>query len=190
MKSLTKDTFNFSEKSEKEITILELQFIFSQAEKLLIESIGSGESVLTRTTILISIVIALISSGLGLMISSLNDLLNSANLIASVAIVLVYLGFALQKLYLNFIGKDYKVVGSQPKDLLHNWYFDNYKEEQTRSKAILISEIKEYQERISENNIINRRRWHLFHCSLLITASSPVIFLFCYLLFSIFLPPL
>ncbi len=180
------DLFTLTEENESLASKDELDFIFSQAEKLLKESLSSGDSVLTRSTILLSILIALLTSEIGYVSNLLMSTPVISKLMAVVFISLLLTSFNIYKLQFNLRGKDYKAIGSQPKDLFHNWYFDNKKNDHARYKAILISEIKSYQDRIVQNNELNKRRWNCFHLTLVLTMAIPILFIVCYVILSIF----
>ena len=180
--------FTLSKANELAVTEGELRFVFTQAENLLKESLGSGDSVLNRSTVLLSILLGIITSIIGFLVGVISTSPSLNKLPASLVITSLYLAFALYRLTPNLFGTDYQVLGSQPKDLLHNWYFEQSKKAEARSKDMLLSEVKEYQGRIVFNNILNKKRWARFHFALILTTCAPAVFLFCFIVFSIFLP--
>jgi hypothetical protein len=178
--------FTFDKENEGLVTDEELQFIFNQSEKLLIETVGSGESVLSRSIILLSILLAIATSEIGYILTVITTEPTPSKMLATVTVLLIYTLFALYKLSFNLFGKQYKLIGSQPKDYLHNWYYKN-KFEKLRIKAMMIAEIRSYQDRIDINNGVNKIRWNCFEFALVLTLAIPPIFIFCYTVFSIFL---
>src|SRR4051812_15567721 len=101
---VNQSAFKLDKKNEFLSTEKELQFILSQAEKALVESAGSGESVLARSTILSSVLLAILTSEIGMIISFLITVPTINKLYATILIVLVFTLFSIYKLVPNLFG--------------------------------------------------------------------------------------
>lgn len=156
----------FSDKNQDKVCKDEAKFIFEQAEKLLKNTIESGNSVLTRTAILLSVTVAIFTSVLGFVINRLLPIKKIDCYIYLGFFSLLFLAYIIYNLYLNIRGYDYKDLGSEPKYLLHDYFFDFNEIEDKRLAHQYLSEIDRYQFRIRKNNEINNKRWSKFNWSL------------------------
>ncbi|TWR26922.1 hypothetical protein FPZ42_07760 [Mucilaginibacter achroorhodeus] len=172
--------------NEEQATLEELQFIFSQSERLLTESVGSGESVLSRSTILMTVLLAIATSEISYMITALTSDPVPGKMLGTIGIVCIYNLFTIYSLSTNLFGHQYSLAGSQPHYLLNNWYYEN-KQDEDRLKSMMIQEIKSYQDRINTNEAVNKNRWKCFENTMRLTLATPLIFIFCYTVFTIFL---
>ncbi|MES2425611.1 MAG: hypothetical protein V4560_01515 [Bacteroidota bacterium] len=176
------DKFTITDDDEEKSSIEELDFIFSQAEKQLDESKSSGDLVLNRSTILLGFLVAGITSLTGYILS--NTLFIKPTPFDKSCIGLCfYLGYIILRLSLNIRGHKYYTLGSMPKDIFHRWYYYSYGQKEKRLKAIKIKEIKSYQKRIDDNNIINDTRWRVYNHCLNITSCTPIAMNIMYLFF-------
>ena len=159
--------WHISKENEAKAKENELRFIFEQAEKQLKESLESGNTVVARTTILLTIIVGIITSIIAAIVGIIKtfDYKISPDLIVLSAILLFLLHevFELQK---TLSGEVFRTLGSQPYKLLDNWYFENTSTDDERYNALYLSEIKSYQRRILKNNGLNGERWGRFRKSL------------------------
>ena len=168
--------------NEKKTTLEEAKFIFSQAEKALRETINGSNLIVTRTTILLSIVVGLLSALIGYSINKWNSNKIDDIFITS-SLLSCYLFWLTTYLIKNIKGQDYMSMGSEPDKLLHDYYFQKFPENKEREIQNYISEIKNYQERIENNKSINNLRWKIFHNSIkYIVYYLPAISVFLYTL--------
>lgn len=165
--------FTLSEVNKNKATKDELVFIFSQAEALLKETLASADAVVNRSTILLGILLGGLTSIIGCIFS--NNVKAITPMCATLVIVSLYIFFIIRKVYFNLKGSTYKITGSQPKDLFHNWYFENYKDEQ-RERQFIIGEIESYQKRIKHNIDINTNRWLVFDFCMKLSLFIPGVF--------------
>jgi hypothetical protein len=167
-------------------TLNEVKFIFEQAEKQLRETINGSNLIVTRTTMLLSVVIAILSALIGCIFSKFNS-----NEIDSILITAILLSIYLfcQTIYLakNIKGQDYWFIGSEPDRLLHDYFFQTFPNKEEREIQIYISEIEYYQERIENNKKINVLRWNRFNNSIKsIVYYLPIITILLYIIIRLF----
>lgn len=171
------ESFVISANNLEKSTKAELDFIFTEAEKQVKESLESGKDVLTRSTILLTVILGIITSFLSVIFTA--HRFNALNLTLSMSVI--YALLILYKIQKNIRGQDYFTTGAQPKDLLHDWYFENYPNGKDRVKEILITQINSFQERLISNNNLNQNRWIEFKQSLNMSIIFPIIFIILYI---------
>ena len=164
----------------EKITLDEAKFIFEQAEKLLQQVINSSNIIISRTTTLISIAIALMVALTGYSFTkyqsnSLHDPLFISSVYGS-----VYLFVLCFLLVLNIKSKDYSMTGANPKDLLNNSIFVFDSEHDKRIITLYANEITNYQEKIRKNIQTNKNRWSLFNWTLYLMICTPIVMLLAY----------
>jgi hypothetical protein len=169
-----KNVWQISQENEKKLTLEEAKFIFSQAEKQLRESINNSNSIVTRTTILFTVIVGLLSALIGYTINKMDTGMDYKLCIISLVSSL-YLFCVAYYVIKNIKGQDYMSMGSEPNMLFHDYYFQTYPNKEEREVQNYISEIKNYQERIVNNKKVNNSRWNRFHNSINYLFCFPVI---------------
>lgn len=165
--------FKLSPENENKASLNELKFILEHSEKQLKESIDSADSVLNRSTVLLSVLMGVIISTTGLLI----DKLTLSPFSVSIFLTLLYSAFLLYNLRVNILGHDYRTTGREPCYLLHDYYFATYPSDEIREKKILLESIDVYQLSITNNNTINKKRWDVFTKTLYRSLYIPIVFL-------------
>ena len=178
--------FSLSKENELKATKKELEFILSQANILLQETISSADSVVNRSTILLTLLLGLLSSLISVIFTNADKITHPLQ--CSIIIVSTYVLYILIRLYFNLRGDTYKVRGEHPKYLLNDWYFDNFKDDSEREKQLLIIIIDSYQDRITHNKRINKPRWSIFGFCLALSLFIPVLFLIIYGIITVVCP--
>lgn len=168
------DKFQLSDKNKNSASIEELKFIFSQSECLLKETLQNADNVVNRSFILLGFLLGGITPVIGILFNNFNKILTPINI--SLIILAVYIAYIIRKIYFNLKGTIYKFTGSQPKDLFHDWYFDNYKIEKDRERQFIIGEIESYQKRITNNSLINDGKWKAFDECMVCSIFIPIVF--------------
>ena len=162
---IDKDGFEFDSKNHDKSSLSELQFIFSQAERHLKETVETSNSIVTRSVVLLSLCVGFIVPLIGYVVSTYTALWQLNTLFFTCIGIISYLTYILIKLRFNIKGHGYFTLGSQPVDLLHDWFYYTYPNEKKREIMILIREIKSYQRRMKANKDVNEDRWKVFtHC--------------------------
>lgn len=169
--------------NEKNFTKLkpeEAKFILDQAEKQLKETSDAGNLVVSRATTLIPIVSGLIIGLTGFYLNRWQEGKNSGALSITALFGVVYLLATLIMLVTNIIGRDYSIIGSEPKALFVDLFFITKSEH--RLTHFYVSEFVNYQLGITKNKNTNSKRWKWFTVSLLLVASTPIILSLVYLI--------
>jgi hypothetical protein len=175
--------FTLSKENETKVTKEELEFILGQAETLLTETISSSDSVVNRSTLLLTLLLGILSSLIGFYFANHSTL--SASFQGSIIITAGYVIIIIVRLYFNLKGDIYKVAGEHPKYLLNDWFFENSKNHDQRLNRLLLIMIESYQERISYNRSINQPRWEVYGLCMFLSLIMPVIFLAGFLVFTL-----
>jgi len=89
-------SFNLTKENEAKATKPELEFIFSHMEKQLIESLKSADDVLNRSTILLGILFAILTSIIGYLAANIKTGIHDP-FFWSLGVVLLYNGFIIDK---------------------------------------------------------------------------------------------
>ncbi|MGF7082512.1 hypothetical protein [Mucilaginibacter sp. UYCu711] len=166
--------FSITKENESKASQAELEFILNQATILLENTSKSADSVVNRSTILLTILLGLLSSVIGYTFS--NYITLGFSLKGSLIITSVYLGIIIIKLYFNLKGNEYKSTGDHPKYLFNDWYFEDAKTDKDRIKKMLLIMIDSYQDRIEHNRSINQPRWNTFGFCMLLSVLIPIVF--------------
>lgn len=142
----------------------ELKFILEHSEKFLKDVLDTGNTIVTRTTTLLTLMMALSIALIGFSITRWqSDKLDE--LLFSSAIGSIYALFIIIKVGENFRPIAYKSLGSAPKPFFVEAVI-NEENKDDRLKLIYANEIKEYQYRIDSNKATNEKRWDILNSSL------------------------
>jgi len=150
-------------------------FLFEQAEKQLKETSDIGNIVVTRATTLITLVSGLLIALIGYSFSRWQTIFHLDTLTETCLFVSAYLCIIIVLLALNIIGKNYFIIGSEPKSLFVDAFFNSPLSDSKRLIHFYVSEIVNYQRRIEKNKKKNKIRWKLFNISLFMVLAIPLI---------------
>lgn len=154
-----------------DVKLDEAKFAFDQAEKLLKDTIEESGHIITRINIVMTIsagALVFLGGHIGSILVGKNmSHLRNFHAVAFVAYhpTLIPASFMAVFLILSLIGlsrlltSDYYAIGSQPKDFLVRGYYTGNEDASLLTKLYL-GELENYQERITENLIRNKRRWY------------------------------
>lgn len=163
-------SFIDNEDGLRRVHLVYLDFVFSQAEKRLSEQVRNAEQITTRGYSLLGVEITVSTFVFGFIVNNF-DKAGEVLLLAGFFAIPLLIGaiyFAVKCIW----PYGFDVPGSEPhKVLLGGFVVSDEAEEQ--KKALIISEIKNYQERIRNNMPINRRRLRHFTVSLIFLAFIP-----------------
>ena len=153
----------------------EAKFVFEQAEKHLKETAEVGNLVVTRATTLITLVSGLLIALIGYSFNRWQTIHYFDDLLKICAITIGYLFVIIFMLASNILGKDYSVVGSEPKALLIDMFFSGAVSDAKRLIHFYVSETVQYQGRIEKNKQTNKNRWILYNISLIMVITIPIV---------------
>jgi len=141
------------------ITVEDVKFLFSQAEKKLDDTIKVSEAITTRSYTIITLLVGILSATTAILLKSLID--NGVKNYQSVLIItaIVYLIICLLFLIWNISATKYWTLGSEPQYLCRNIFFTDEIPKELRTVYLYMNEIEFYQERIEINLEKNRTRF-------------------------------
>lgn len=156
------------------VSLEDVKFVFSQAEKRLDDTVKTGESIASKTmsmiTLMAGVLIALsgytISDWKGLAVATDKD-------IVAILGSLYILGLFMYMLK-NVMPNEYFVLGSEPDQLMLPGYFDAKLPLDKITIFIYMSEIENYNLRIEQNLDVNAGRWKKYRFSVISILMLPV----------------
>ncbi len=162
------------------------KFIFEQGEKLLKDITDTNVLIVTRTTTLITITVGFMLALVGFLFSRYIkvETLVDAELITCFLTIL-YIFNLCRILVKNIQGQEYHVVGTEPKKLFTDPYFDEEQTQGEKMKFFYINEIAVCQDKIKMNIQTNDKRWALFNRALQSLLYTPLIIVFFFILVKI-----
>lgn len=165
--------------NEKNVNKENAKFVLEQAEKQVKETSDVGNNVVARATTLLTLVSGLLIALFGygftqwMYLSAHNS--NGVQTVLSTCIYSnIYLFIIALLLTYNLLGKDYAIVGSEPKALFKDTFFNKSKDDDVLIH-FYVSELVQYQTRIENNKTMNKKRWKLYHITLLMTTFIPLV---------------
>ncbi len=167
------DSFN---KNEKKLDINELRFIYDQAEKQLKETIDASSIIVARCTVLISICVAIATTIVSFYIKARVDakqLDTSVDAICKIGVFFLSLISAL--LAYNITSKDYYCLGTEPMSLIDTKILDKKEASDKKLVRFYVNEIINQQHKIDGNKSLNKKRWLIFHVSIVSIISVPIL---------------
>lgn len=180
---------------ENKLTLADVKFILEQAEKHLKETTAVSTLIVSRATTLITISAGLLSGLVGYSINRWQSNQQMDALLITAILSIGYLFWVIYTLYVNIKGQDYCEVGSEPKSLVADSFFDPYfdstdeitrkEKDEERTREFYLCEINSYQERIECNKRINKVRWVKFNRSLWCIIYTPLFLAITYFLISL-----
>ncbi|GGI23631.1 hypothetical protein [Pedobacter mendelii] len=167
--------------NKKKLTLEDARFIFEQAEKFLVDVIDAHKTIIERTNTLLALLITILTGLVGFNISKIDEGFGKNNICDTVWFLILYLILGGIYLVKNIKPTTYMALGSQPRKIFVDHFFQKNIPDEKRVVFILSSEIERYQTRIEENMIINNKKWLIYRNGIYILAAIPAIFLLTYL---------
>jgi hypothetical protein len=164
----------------------EAKFIHEYSEKLLKDVITISDTIVTRTSILISVTVAVMIALIGYSIPHWETIHKFDSKLYASSIVILYLFILCIMLIMNVQPKNYYTVGVEPKILFAKNFFDDSVAETDRQLFFYVNEIESYQERIEKNKTTNESRWKLYNVSLWLVGLTPALLIVVYLIANLF----
>ena len=165
---------------KEKLTLQDAKFIFDQAEKLLIDSVATSETIVSRMNTLITLITGTLFALVGYIISRIGKvfILDSSLFAASIGALFLYV-LAIYS-FQNNQPKDYLLPGTVPKDLFNPAFFNQSIPNEDRLIRYYVNEIENYMYRIEINNEINNRRWSRYSLIAKALLFLPLILISCY----------
>ena len=164
------------------VTLEDVKFIFTQAEKRLDDTVKTGESIASKTMSMITLMAGVLIALSGFTISNWKGF-SEATHKDSVAIIgsLYILGLFIYMVN-NVMPNKYFVLGSEPEELMIPQFFDAALPLDKITIFIYMSEIENYNLRIEKNLEVNTGRWKKYRYSIIAFLLLPVILGILYIL--------
>jgi hypothetical protein len=167
-------TINQSIKIDQ-LSLDELKLIFNQAEKRLDETMKRGESIASKTMSIVTLMAGLLVALSGYIISIWKGFsaLTTKDWVGITG-CLYLLGLLIYVIN-NVMTHKYIAAGSRPEKLISSTYSD---EDIPGSKMLLlmyVNEIEDYNRRIANNTILNRRGWRRYRRSVRLFLLFPLV---------------
>lgn len=159
--------------NESNVTIDDVRFIFSQAEKRLDDTIKTGETIASKTTTILTVMIAVIVGVSAFLINKWTGFAEIDNKIIVSAVAIIYVALVLVYMIKNVLPNHYYVGGSLPKDLFSDVYFNDNVDRTKQTVYMYMSEIENYQFRIEKNWSVNDERWSKYIGSVIALLIMP-----------------
>jgi len=159
----------------------EAKFILDHAEKHLKETLDGSNLIVTRTTMLITVCVGIMTALVGFLINRWSkgnfdpQAMTAFILVAYIYVITVFLVDNIQP-------KKYITLGASPDDFFNDNFFGGRFPEAERLKYFYLNEINSIQGRIEVNKTTNERRWRRFRICLYFITATPVVLLLVYLI--------
>jgi hypothetical protein len=158
--------WRLNDENKEKLDQSDIDFAFEQAEKQLEGTVKEADILVSRTSILMSVILGLVASFTGYSISQFEAEKTNVVLLTTSILSIIYLAFPTFNLIQNFRGHRYGTIGSEPILLLDEYYLIKHPDKSIRIVKMKFKEISEYQKRIEINKKTNILRWAKFNYSL------------------------
>jgi hypothetical protein len=176
-----KENIWYADRKNKDmLTKDDAKFIFEQAEKQLKETLDASQSLVARTTTLITLLAGVMVALIAFSVKQLENKVEFSPILTTALISVIYLLIQSYILALNIKGIDYHVLGIEPKKIFVNEFFVESIEKNSRIIRFYVSEIEAYQLKIDVNKAINKKRWKTFNRGLMRVVYTPLILIIFY----------
>jgi hypothetical protein len=157
------------------VTLEDVKFIFSQAEKRLDDTVKTGESIASKTMSMITLLAGVLIALSGYMISNWKGMASASHK-DEVAIIGSLYSIALS-IYMirNVLPNKYYVLGSEPEIMMTPSFFDPAVRIDKITIFIYMNEIENYNLRIEKNLDVNTGRWRQYRFSVNAIVALPVV---------------
>lgn len=179
------DVERFIMKNHYEALVTEdAKFILEHAEKQLKDTLDTNDLIIGRLTTLVTITTALLVGLMGYATNRADTHGYMDRLVLTAFCGIVYLYIPATLIIINFLGKKYALIGSEPKEMFNDEVFKD-ENKTSLSKAIYCYEILDYQAKIKHNKSNNETRWKLFNWTLCLIFLTPLVL---YLIYQFLIP--
>ncbi len=157
------------------VSLEDVKFIFSQAEKRLDDTVKTGESIASKTMSMITLMVGVLIALSGFMISDWKSLPSATHKDYTAVIGSIYILGLFIYMVNNVLPSRNFVLGSEPEELMIPQFFDEAVQLDKITILIYISEIENYNLRIAENLEINRGRLTRYRLSIILLLLLPIV---------------
>lgn len=165
------------------VSLEDVKFIFSQAEKRLDDTVKTGESIAAKTMSMITLMAGVLIALSGFIISDWKGT-PAATPKDYVAILgAIYIFGLFVYVINNVLPNKYYVLGSEPEELMIPPFFDTVVPQDKITIFIYMSEIENYNLRIEKNLEANTGRWARYRLSVISFLLLPVFLGIMYMIF-------
>jgi pilus assembly protein TadC len=182
MENATPSEWKIDYEYKKKLTLEDSKFIFEQAEKSFNDTIETSKKILERSSTLLTLVSGLLVTLVAYSIKKW-EANQFDNLLFTAIFTIVYF-FILGVFFIfpNIKPKEYTLPGTQPKKYFVDELFNVTPPTAGRILLLYIIEIKNLQQGIEENRLINEKRWTYYKKSLNLIFLSPAIVIIIYII--------
>ena len=164
---------NTVEDNWQEINIEYLRFVFDQAEKRLSETVKTSDNISSKGYRIVGITVTLLTViSTYLLRQNLNDqeeVIAERSALIAVVIVTVSLFLSVRSIWRYNL----EVPGSEPSKTLLDFRVSDY-EGENQYKSYLLNEIVAYQDRMTHNFLLNKRRMSYVDYAILLLIALPI----------------
>jgi len=173
LKKMSTERWKIAVSNENNVTIEDVKFIYSQAEKRLDDTIKTGETIASKTTTILTLMTGIIVGVSAYIVNKWEGLTSVDNKIIVSTIAIIYVALVLVYMIRNVLPNHYHVAGSLPKDLFSDVYFNDSVDRNKQTIYLYMSEIENYQFRIEKNGTVNDERWSKYIGSIIALLIMP-----------------
>jgi hypothetical protein len=156
------------------VTLEDVKFIFSQAEKRLDDTVKTGENIASKTMSMITLLAGVLIALSGYMISNWKGMAAASHK-DEVAIIGSLYSIVLSIFMIrNVLPNNYYVLGSEPEIMMVPTFFDRAVKMDKITIFIYMNEIENYNFRIEKNLDVNTRRWRQYRFAVNAIVALPV----------------
>jgi len=157
------------------ISLDDVKFIFTQAEKRLDDTVKTGESIASRTMAMVTLLAGVLIALSGFIISNWKSLRSATHKDYVAILGCLYIISLFIYMVKNVLPNKYFVLGSQPENLMSPQYFTSVIPQDKITLFIYMSEIENYNLRIEKNLSVNSRRLVRYRFSVILFLLFPVV---------------
>ncbi|HYF32814.1 MAG TPA: hypothetical protein VD993_16935 [Chitinophagaceae bacterium] len=161
--------------NESNVRLEDTKFIFSQAEKRLEDTIKTGETIAAKTITILTLMTAIIVGIGAFVINKWTNFKTIDNKVIVSAFGIIYITLVVVYMIRNVLPNHYHVLGSMPKDLFSDIYFNDRVDRAKQTIYMYMSEIENYQFRIEQNWSVNDKRWAKYIDSVIALLIMPYV---------------
>jgi hypothetical protein len=187
MENIDNEVWKILPEYEAKLTLEDSKFIFERAEKSFNDTIDTSKRILERSSSLLTLVSGLMVAMVAYSVKKWVDCPAFDSILITTMLAIVYL-FVLGIFYIfpNIKPKLYTLPGTEPKKYFVEALFNATPPPQGRVLFLYINEIRNLQKGITNNSLLNKKKWRRYKTALNLVFASPLIFIGLYLITRIF----
>lgn len=151
-----------------------LNFVFTQSERALDDTLKIADSITARTNSLVPVVSTVLIAISAYIIQNMGTGV-AINKLATAVFVAIYLISLTFYMVGNILPKNYCNPGVIPKDLINSHYLGNGSDKDKIPLYFIMNQIENNEKRINQNMNVNQIRWGKYRNSVIALAIMPVV---------------